>query len=127
MEKEGISVHVINKNIVGQAVKSILQKIKHKKRWMQEPLLNTLKMQITNLTEIFTWFCGHIFQACEKTCYQRYVIENCTCAVPQYPKYGRAFDYVNVSTCSSSDREQSEYIHYSCLLIDTMFKTANGL
>ena len=102
MEKEDTSVHVINKNILGQAVESILQKIKHKKRWMQEPLLNT------HLTEIFTWFCGHIFQACEKTCYQRYVIENCTCADPQYPKYGRAFDYVNVSTCSSSDREQSE-------------------
>lgn len=30
-------------------------------------------------------------KACEKTCYQRNVIETCGCADPQYPSTGEAF------------------------------------
>ena len=30
-------------------------------------------------------------QACFKTCYQKYVIEGCQCADPQYPRIGAAF------------------------------------
>ena len=44
-----------------------------------------------------------MFQACSKTCYQRYVIAECGCADPYYPKYGAAFGYVDVSSCDTTD------------------------
>ena len=49
-------------------------------------------------------------QSCFKTCYQYYVITKCGCADAYYPKYGEAFDYVNVSSCNSSDLTQGEFI-----------------
>ena len=58
------------------------------------------------LTKHFACICMDIFvlfsiaymesfvlfsKACEKTCYQRNVIETCGCADPQYPSTGEAF------------------------------------
>ena len=31
------------------------------------------------------------------------MISECGCADPYYPKYGKAFDYVNVSSCDASN------------------------
>ncbi|KAI0217761.1 Amiloride-sensitive sodium channel subunit beta [Lamellibrachia satsuma] len=46
---------------------------------------------------------GYSISTCYATCYQRYVIERCSCADPQYPMEGAAFDYKRVSACNSNN------------------------
>jgi len=47
------------------------------------------------------------WQACEKTCYQRNVIEQCKCTDAHFPSSNAsAFNYVNVPVCSTANITQ---------------------
>ncbi|KAK2146920.1 hypothetical protein LSH36_579g05092 [Paralvinella palmiformis] len=43
---------------------------------------------------------------CMKTCYQRYMIEICRCALPYYPRYGKPFGGRNVPLCHADNAKQ---------------------
>ncbi|OAF69755.1 Amiloride-sensitive sodium channel subunit gamma [Intoshia linei] len=48
---------------------------------------------------------------CFKTCYQKFVIKNCNCADQELPKYGSAFNYVDVGNCRLENKTE-----YDCLI-----------
>jgi hypothetical protein len=66
------------------------------------------------LTAILSNFAVWL-QACQKTCYQAHVIERCHCADSYYPKYGAAFNYINVSVCSTSNVTQGNPYSYTLI------------
>ena len=69
-------------------------------------------------------------QACEKTCYQRNVIEQCQCSDAHFPpSNASAFNYVDVLVCSTNNLTQGTQIaaahvpsRYSILLRIAMHK-----
>ena len=66
--------------------------------------LVSVKMYLQTSTKFQTCQFYLMFkQGCYKTCYQRNVIEECGCADASLPMTGKAFDYVTVKPCNTSD------------------------
>ena len=60
-----------------------------------------------------TWY-SYLLQACRFTCYQRKVIEKCTCGDPWYPLQAKAFPVLNgeiAKPCLSQNESESQLIY----------------
>jgi len=59
----------------------------------------------------YTFSTRLVLQACEKTCYQRNVIEQCHCSDAYFPSSNAsAFNHVIVPVCSSSNITQGTFV-----------------
>ena len=70
---------------------------------LNEPIWFKQLCYLLVMLQFYTCFS----QACQKTCYQRHVIERCGCSDAYYPAdNASAFNYVNVPVCSISNITQ---------------------
>ena len=64
-------------------------------------LINILLLMLLNLLN---------FKACENTCFQRKVIEECNCSDPFYPNSGKAFSQSGLPICSVNNFKQGLFV-----------------